>query len=65
MKQLILVAIKNGQTQIVYGPAVPDAVGRKKNELQKSGNWRGYFFQIRTPEGYENVKILTKNAKKK
>ena len=63
MKQLLVIAIKGTHTEIVFGPAIPSACGKKKSELMKSGNWKGWQFQIRYPEAYKVVKILTKKLK--
>lgn len=60
-KQLILVAIKGTYTRIVFGPAVPRIVGAKKTELKKSGNYRGWSFEMRTLAGYLKVPILGKS----
>jgi|GEM_PF-5842022 len=60
-KQLIIVAVKGLHTQVIFGPAIPRIVQVKRSELIKSGNWKGYILEIRTPQGYANKKIL-KNA---
>lgn len=63
-KQLILVAVRGQHTQVVFGPALPGVVGAKKAQLLKSGNWpKPWRFQLRTQEGYNKIKILTKKLK--
>ena len=57
-KQLILVGVRGKHTQILFGPAQPQAVGTEKSKLARSGNWKNWVFEIRTPAGYANKKIL-------
>lgn len=62
-KSFILVAIKGKMHRPVFGPAIAKVIGAKKAELMKSGNWSGYIFQIRNPDAYLKVPILTKKNK--
>jgi hypothetical protein len=60
-QQFILVAIKGKHHRPVCGPAVIKIIGAQRSSLTKQPQWRGYTFQIRTPDGYRAVPILEKN----
>jgi len=57
-KQLILVAIKGLLARPVYGPNIAQIIQAKKKEFSSQPQWKGYRFQIRTPEGFKHIKIL-------
>lgn len=59
-KQFILVAVKGKMHRPVFGPATAAAIGSEKKKLKASGNWRGWELNIRDPEAYKKVPILTK-----
>jgi len=58
-KQLILVAVKGTMHKPIFGPAIPFVIGAKKRELKPL--YKGWEIQVRTPEGYKNVKIYAKS----
>ena len=62
--QYILVAIKGSQTQPITQPSSKQQAIYKQKEIKNRGDWKGYKIQLRTPEGYKNVKILTKKLPK-
>ncbi len=54
----LLVSVFGTQTKIVKeGPI--QLIQAEKKKLSKEPQWRKFSFQIRTPEGYKAVKILT------
>lgn len=57
----LLVAILGKQTQIVKEGAI-GLIQSTKKKLSKEIQWKKYKFQVRTPEGYKHIKILTKNG---
>ncbi|MES2395866.1 MAG: hypothetical protein V4549_07680 [Bacteroidota bacterium] len=62
-KPLIIVAVKGKMHQQVFGPALPKVIAGKRKQLKDSGNWSGWLLQIRNPEAYKKVPILTKKLK--
>jgi hypothetical protein len=63
-KRMLLIAIGMGQVkQVDEGTAAK--VGATKKRYEKDPSWKGWKFQIRTPEGYKAVKVLPEKAKKK
>ncbi len=62
MKILLLIAVKGERTQEVFRGYV-GLVQNKKKELKNEPQWRGYKWQIRTPEGYKAVPILYSKLK--
>ncbi len=60
----LLVAILGKQTQIVKEGAI-GLIQDTKSKLSKESQWKKYKFQVRTPEGYKHIKILTKNGETK
>lgn len=63
-KKLVLVAIKGLHHQPVK-EGIRMIVAAEMAKLQKEEAWRGWYFQIRTPDGYKAVPILPKDYKKK
>lgn len=59
-KQLILVAVKGNMHKPIFGPAIASVIGKKKSDLKQQ--YAGWELQIRTPQGYKNVKILHKSV---
>ncbi len=59
-----LVAIGLGQNKIVKEGSI-GLIQSEKTKLQKEQAWKNYYFQIRTPEGYKAIKVLTKKGQKK
>ncbi len=53
----LLVAIKGSSTRVVKEGVIKIIQG-EKSKLKKDYNWKGWIFQVRTPEGYKKVKIL-------
>ena len=61
-KKFLLVAIGFGQNKIVKEGTV-QIVQAEKSKLKKEKQWKGYTFQVRTPEGYAAVKVLPEKSK--
>ena len=62
-KKFLLVAIGLGQNKVVKEGTV-EIVQSEKSKLKKLPQWKGYKFEVRTPEGYAAVKVLPKKIKK-
>jgi hypothetical protein len=59
-KQFILVQVGKGVNKPIYGPRLITLVQSEKKRLKNSVEFKGYNLQIRTVEGYSNVKVLKK-----
>lgn len=64
MKKFLLIAILGTKTQIVKEGSI-EIVQATKSKLKKEQQWKRYVFQIRTVDGYKNVKILMKDGEVK
>ena len=57
----LLVSVYGTQTKIEKeGPI--QLIQFEKTRLQKEPSYKKYYFQVRTPEGYRHIKILTKKG---
>ena len=57
-KTFILTAIGYGQVKEVYRNSSVTLIQAEKKRLQALSNWKGYKFEVRTPEGFKAKKIL-------
>lgn len=63
-QNFLLVSVYGTQTKIEKEGHI-SLIQHEKTTLQKLPQWKKYYFQVRTPEGYKFVKILTKKGQKK
>lgn len=63
-EQFVLVAIKGAHHEPVKEGAI-GIIQTERTKLKKSGNWRGWVFQVRRPDAYKALPILPPKRKKK
>lgn len=60
----LLVSVYGTQTKVEREVPIT-IIQAEKTRLQKEPQYRKYYFQVRTPEGYKHIKVLTKKGQKK